>query len=235
MARQFSILNPTRGQFMRSRMDHRTSPWSRQLPWMHQVISTCITTSYSRTRFASLISSLKTRLQLRIQRSVASRIWACAVTHFRNLVRRPPMSCHNEPHNEVTEPGRTRQIAEIEVVLSPDAPSGVETWDFDQDQQHDKLPRAWPAELVEILRNNNLVSWKPSFPLRYPWSEYCSKEEALESYIKADRDRFLRFNFPQGSNVRSIAKKLKALDEIDQAVTVPGLVPPSHQPGGFFT
>src|SRR5688572_23037157 len=151
------------------------------------------------------------------------------------MVRRPPMSCNKEPHNEVAEPGRTRTITEIEVMLSPDAPSGVETWDFDQDLQHDKLPHAWPAELVAILRNNNLVSWKPSFPLRYPWSEHCSKKDALESYIKADRDRFVRFNFPQGSDVRSIAKKLRELDEIDQAVAVPGILPPSNQAGGLFT
>lgn len=116
----------------------------------------------------------------------------------------------------------------IEVEFGQGASSGVETWDFDHEEQRREVSEDWTPELVEILERNQLVSWKPSFPLLYPWSRECSKESARESYFKAGRDKFVTFKFPLDTDVIRIAKALTKLPEIDQAVSVPQIGPPHH-------
>jgi len=124
----------------------------------------------------------------------------------------------------------------IEVEFSRKAPSGVETWDFDElNENQGKRPSAvWPEALTAILESNQLVGWKPSFPLRYPWSRECSKEAALEAYVKAGRDKFvtLRFAREDKHRVLSIAQQLRELPEIERAAAVPEIAPPhtEHAP-----
>jgi hypothetical protein len=129
----------------------------------------------------------------------------------------------NEPL-DLLSPRRT-----LEVEFIKDARSGVETWNFDQDNdnQGKKFSLDWTSGLINILRNN-LVSWQPSFPLQYPWSRECSKKTALETYFHEGRDRFVTFKFSHEADVLAIAKELKALPEIDRAVAVPLLAPPSQ-------
>jgi subtilisin family serine protease len=123
----------------------------------------------------------------------------------------------------------------IEVEFVEDARSGVETWDFDKDEPRSDLSKDWTPELREILQRAGLVSWKPSFPLRYPWSRECSKSSALESYFEERRHKFVTFKFPQGTDVVRIAKKLTELPEIDQAVSVPQIGPPCHALAEHYT
>jgi len=120
----------------------------------------------------------------------------------------------------------TRGLIEVEFVET--APSGVETWDFDHEEQRKEVFDYWPPALKEILKRNGLVSWKPSFPLLYPWSRECSKESARESYFKAGRDKFVTFKFHLDTDVVQITKTLTKLPEIEQAVSVPQIGPPHH-------
>src|SRR5689334_1468681 len=121
----------------------------------------------------------------------------------------------------------TRGLIEVEFVAK--ATSGVEAWNFD-DEQRKELSEDWTPKLREILERSHLVSWRPSFPLLYPWSPQGSKESALDSYLKAGRHKFVTFKFPVGADVVRIARELMALPEIDQAVSVPQLRPPHHMP-----
>lgn len=120
----------------------------------------------------------------------------------------------------------TRGLIEVEFVEN--AASGVETWDFDYEEQREEFSKDWTPQLREILERNELVSWKPSFPLLYPWSRECSKESAHESYFKAGRDKFVTFKFRLDTDVIRIAKELTKLTEIDQAVSVPQIGAPHH-------
>ena len=121
----------------------------------------------------------------------------------------------------------TRGLIEVEFVAK--AASGVEAWNFD-DAQRKEYSEDWTPKLREILERNQLVSWKPSFPLLYPWSPQCSKESALDSYLKAGRHKFVTFKFPLDADVISIARELTALPEIYQAVSVPLIRPPHDMP-----
>ena len=123
----------------------------------------------------------------------------------------------------------------IEVEFNMDARSGVETWDFGKEEQRKEYPKDWRPELRETLERNHLVSWKPSFPLLYPWSTECSKDLALESYFEAGRHKFVTFKFPVEIDVIQIAKELTALPEIDQAVSVPQIGPPSQALAEHYT
>lgn len=123
-------------------------------------------------------------------------------------------------------PSTTRGLIEVEFIQ--DAPSGVETWNFDKEVERKEFSKDWTPGLREILQRNQLVSWKPSFPLLYPWSSKCSKTSALDTYFKAGRHKFVTFKFPLGTDVIRIAKELTKLPEIDQAVSVPQIAPPHH-------
>jgi subtilisin family serine protease len=114
----------------------------------------------------------------------------------------------------------------IEVEFNKDARSGVEDWDFGKKTPATSFPCDWQPGLIKILEDNKLVSWKPSFPLKYPWSRKCSAKAAKESFKKAGRDKFVTFKFPQGTDVVQVAKELTDLLEIDHAVAVPHIAPP---------
>jgi minor extracellular protease Epr len=129
-------------------------------------------------------------------------------------------------------PSQPREL--IEVVFTKAARSGVETWDFDREAERKEFSKNWSEDLREMLQRNKLVSWKPSFPLQYPWSSDCSKESARVAYLKAERDKFVTFKFPVGTDVIPIAKELRELPEIAQAVSVPHLAPP-HTLSDHFT
>jgi subtilisin family serine protease len=234
-------------------MDPLMCPSKAQLPSMRQVISTCITTGYSRIGvMTGLICSLKIGLRLQTLYSVASRIWAGVTTHFRNLLRRLLMQSHSKFRNEVSgpiakddtrqgvhesddcggnlpvpvAPPPTREIIEVE--FKEGARSGVEDWDFEKDKPKEEPSCYWQPGLREILERNNLVSWKPSFPLQYPWSRDCSRESARESYKKGGREKFVTFKFSTETDVLTIAKELRKQPEIAQAVAVPLIAPPCH-------
>lgn len=141
--------------------------------------------------------------------------------------------CGNEDQHFVPPPPM-RELIEVE--FSENAPSGVETWDFDEvnGYQGKKPSDAWSEAFTTIVETNQLVSWKPSFPLRYPWSRECSKEAALETYIKEGRDKFvtLRFARENKHKVLSIAQQLRELPEIERVAAVPEIAPPhiTHAP-----
>jgi subtilisin family serine protease len=138
---------------------------------------------------------------------------------------------NNEVQHFVPPPPMREQI---EVEFSEEAPSGVETWDFDEvdEYQGRKPPRAWSEAFIAILETNQFVSWKPSFPLRYPWTRECSKKALLEAYKKAGRDKFvtLRFARENKHKVLSIAQQLRELPEIKQVAAVPEIAPPHTAP-----
>src|SRR4030095_3245483 len=92
----------------------------------------------------------------------------------------------------------TRWLIEVEFAKS--AVSGVESWDFDREDERKGFAEGWRPELKEILANHKLLRWKPSFPLQYPWSKE-SNEEARVSYFKAGRDRYVTFSFPLDEDV----------------------------------
>ena len=134
----------------------------------------------------------------------------------------------------------------IEVEFTQDTKSGVKGWDFDNDietqgnkisdqTQGKKFSDHWEPGLKEILQNHNLESWRPSFPLQYPWSRRCSKESARDAYFKDGRGRFVTFKFSPEADVLSIAKELNELPEVDQAVAVPHITAPSPPVSEPFT
>jgi subtilisin family serine protease len=118
----------------------------------------------------------------------------------------------------------TRGLIEVEFVKT--AQSGVESWDFEREQDRQEFADVWPPQLKEKLAKHNLLSWRPSFPLRYPWT-HGSDEQVRASYIKAGRDKFVTFQFPLDADLLSIAKELKELPELKQAVAIPNIAPPS--------
>lgn len=122
----------------------------------------------------------------------------------------------------------SRTPGSLQVEFIKDSRSGLETWDFDKEELRKGFSELWSPQLIEILRRNKLISWKPSFPLRYRWSPLKPTELLLEAYRKERRDKFVTFNFPARANVLRIAQELSAQPEIDQAVAVPRIAPPSN-------
>jgi hypothetical protein len=114
----------------------------------------------------------------------------------------------------------------IEVVFKDATRSGVRQWNFEEEDLRKEFSTAWPDSLKSVLKSHNLVSWKPSFPLRYPWTSE-SPEQARESYEKAGRDKFVTLNFPPDAETRRIADTLRDVPAIEQAVAVPRVAPPS--------
>jgi subtilisin family serine protease len=139
--------------------------------------------------------------------------------------------CSSNEDQHFVPPPPMRELIEVE--FSQKAHSGVETWDFDEvnEDQGKKPAKVWSEAFTTIVETNQLVSWKPSFPLRYPWSRECSKEAALETYIKEGRDKFLTLRFARENKhkVLSIAQQLRELPEIERVAAVPEIAPP-HMP-----
>lgn len=115
---------------------------------------------------------------------------------------------------------------EIEVVFKDPARSGVKSWNFPDEEERKEFAEVWPASVQTILRINELVSWKPSFPLRYSWTK-GSDEQARTEYRAEGREKFVTLNFAAEAETRRIASELRVLPEIEQAVAVPRVRPPS--------
>lgn len=114
----------------------------------------------------------------------------------------------------------------IDVEFTQADKSGLKTWDFLGPLERTDFPEAWSVELKELLGRNEMQKWKPSFRLRYPWSEK-SIESAREFYEKSGRYRFVTFTFPSSTEVVALANQLQNLSEIARATPAPRLAPPS--------
>jgi subtilisin family serine protease len=93
--------------------------------------------------------------------------------------------------------------------------------------EQDKFPDQWPGQLKKVLQKNK-GTWKPSFPLLYPWSKRSPKDvdRAREFYIKSERGKFVTFHFPPEADVVQIAAELKNIAGIERAKPVAKVVPP---------
>lgn len=114
----------------------------------------------------------------------------------------------------------------IQVQFQKFADSGLEDWDFEREKQREKPSEAWSPELREIAQKYKLVSWKPAFPLRYPWSTE-SDECARACYIEAGRDKFVTLDFARSADVLRISKELRRVTELKRAVPVPEISAPA--------
>ncbi len=136
----------------------------------------------------------------------------------------------DSPSNQFIKPRRAEEIwvrGLIEVQFKESAKSGVESWKFGEETQRKGIFDDWSPKLKEVLRRNNLISWKPVFPLRYPWSTDKSDELAKEKYIKAGRDRYVKFQFAPGPDVVRIANELREVPDLKQAVAIPEISAPA--------
>lgn len=134
------------------------------------------------------------------------------------------------PNNEYIKPRRADEIwvrGLIEVQFKESAKSGVETWKFGEEKQRKGLFSDWSPKLKEVLSRNNLISWKPVFPLRYSWSTDKSNKSALEAYIKAGRQKYVKFEFAPGPDVVRIANELRDVPDLKQAVAIPEISAPA--------
>ena len=114
----------------------------------------------------------------------------------------------------------------IEVVFRDPTQSGVQDWYFPDEKERKEFSEAWPPLLRRTLEINHLQSWRPSFPLTYPWTK-ISIEKARENYRAEERDKFVTLRFPDDAKTRRIAAELRDLPELEQAVAVPRIRPPS--------
>lgn len=92
----------------------------------------------------------------------------------------------------------------------------------------DKFPDHCRGDLQKILQKNK-GTWKPSFPLLYPWSKQSPADvnRAREFYIKSERGKFVTFQFPPEADIVQIAAELKNIAGIEQAKPVAKVVPPA--------
>ncbi|HJT29707.1 MAG TPA: S8/S53 family peptidase [Pyrinomonadaceae bacterium] len=114
----------------------------------------------------------------------------------------------------------------VEVKFRSANDSGLVDFDFsrplERTQRHDR----WSPELSQILTRSRLVSWRPSFPLRYSWSRE-PEEQARKFYSTSGRDRLVTFRFPDDADVSKIAKELRSLPEVTRANPVAKVAPPA--------
>ena len=116
----------------------------------------------------------------------------------------------------------------VQVVFKDPDDSGVVIEGLEDGREQDRFPDCWPGDLKKVLQKNK-GTWKPSFPLLYPWSKRESEEDlnrAREFYIKSKRARFVTFRFPPDANVVQVAADLKNIPGIEQAKPVAKVVPP---------
>lgn len=105
-------------------------------------------------------------------------------------------------------------------------PFGLTDEEVLDQREKTELPKQWPGEFSDRLRQGHIVSWEPSFPVLYPWSRE-SREQALRSFKALGRDKFVTFHFPDNADVSAIAKELGARPEVVSAEPVAELAPPS--------
>ena len=98
---------------------------------------------------------------------------------------------------------------------------------FEDAREEDKLPNEWRGELKKVLRKNHISTWKPSFPLLYPWSK-VDAEKARDFYRASKRGKFVTFRFPSDADVKAVAAELRNLPGIERAKPVAKVVPPQY-------
>ena len=145
---------------------------------------------------------------------------------------------HNEHPDEYQRGKHSRPVGDlfsnpwmpglVQVVFNDPDDSGVLIEGLEDEREQDKFPDCWPGDLKKVLQKNK-GTWKPSFPLLYPWSKRESEEDlnrAREFYIKSERGKFVTFHFPPEADVVQIAAELKNIPGIEQSKPVAKVVPP---------
>ena len=138
---------------------------------------------------------------------------------------------HNEhPHNPTGKYSRTVgdlftnpwMPGRVQVVFENPVTEGLE-----DGTEQVKFPDECRGDLKKVLQKNK-GSWKPSFPLLYPWSKRspADVDKAREFYIKSERGKFVTFHFPPEADVVQIAAELKNIAGIERAKPVAKVVPP---------
>jgi subtilisin family serine protease len=115
-------------------------------------------------------------------------------------------------------------LVEVEFRSSSDSNLGDE--DLLRSGERIALSKQWSPQLSNFLVQNQVSTWKPSFPVLHSWSK-VSREQALTSYRALGRDRFVTFRFPDDADVSAIAKQLQSMPQIVRANPVARLAPPS--------
>lgn len=115
----------------------------------------------------------------------------------------------------------------VEVRFRSSEDSGLAHFDFSESLERTHCQEHWSSDLVNNLRRNELVLWRPSFPLRYSWSRE-SEEEARKFYSTSGRDKLITFRFPDEADVSKIAKELQQLPEVERANPVAKIAPPAQ-------
>lgn len=114
----------------------------------------------------------------------------------------------------------------VEVKFRSAADSGLADFDFSKPLERISHEKNWSPELSRRLARNKLVSWRPSFPLRYSWSRE-SVEESRKFFSASGRDKLVTFRFPDDADVLTIAKELQELPEVERANAVAKVAPPA--------
>lgn len=114
----------------------------------------------------------------------------------------------------------------VEVKFRSSHDSGLVNFDFSKPLERQQRQKHWSPELSQILTKSKLLMWRPSFPLRYPWSTE-SEAEARKFYAASGRDRLITFRFPDNADVSKIAKQLQSLPEVTRANPVAKVAPPA--------
>src|ERR1700750_1171835 len=86
----------------------------------------------------------------------------------------------------------------VEVKFRSANDSGLHTLDFSKPLERTQRHERWSPELLQIPTRRKLLTWRPSFPLRYSWS-HESEEEARKFYATSGRDRLITFRFPDSA------------------------------------
>ncbi|HEY0366112.1 MAG TPA: S8/S53 family peptidase [Pyrinomonadaceae bacterium] len=114
----------------------------------------------------------------------------------------------------------------VEVKFRKSADSGLADFDFSKPLERTSHQKNWSPELSRRLTRNKLVSWRPSFPLRYSWSRE-SVEESRKFFFASGRDKLVTFRFPDDADVLRIARELQELPEVERANAVAKVAPPA--------
>lgn len=116
----------------------------------------------------------------------------------------------------------------VEVKFRSADDSGLRHFDFSKPLERTQCPERWSPELSQILTRSKLLTWRPSFPLRYSWSRE-SEEESRQFYSASGRDTLITLRFPDDADVSKIAKELRSLPEVARANPVAKVAPPAIQ------
>lgn len=114
----------------------------------------------------------------------------------------------------------------VEVKFRSANDSGLAHFDFSKPLERTQPHDRWSPGLSQIITRSKLLTWRPSFPLRYSWSKE-SEEESRKYYSTSGRDRLITFRFPDDADVSKIAKELRSLPEVTHANPVAKVAPPA--------